>query len=590
MNLLCRGSTSSDVHTKIREYGRVDDHLRRHPDNPRYDGSHFRKILSIVTILVAGLIAHSAWAQNQVASLSALQATSTATYPNGVWRIAYSSTAPAAPLFYLPESGTCSANTRVNDGGSCVNTTTGDGNSWVAQFPSAIDIREWGVSTAAADNTTAIQGAENYGGTLIWPCGDFKFASAITLGTNTVNRGSGFCTELESTAASVDAFDCTTTGVVMENVRIVGDSKTGGYLFNFDGCNISTLRNFQMYGWYYGVGYTGAAATAQHIENGQLLSPAGTSSQGVFVGSATVDGVASNIFISGTSSGAQCEVGFNIESVGDFTIDHGSTVYCSASGAGALYVTPQSGETVQALYVHHSFFDSGSGDGIRVVPNGGTVQLVKIDHTWSVSNSGNGATLEISTGTVEEIDLDDDVFSNNGSQGLLDDLTGSSALVNIRGGSAGSNSQSGLYFNSSAINFYVSNFIAGTSGEFSDNSQYGIVLAGSNDHFRIDGGSVCNNTTGSLSLGSYSGSHGVIKNVDCYNPVGASQPSVGTSPWTTTAVSHAQTAYITGGTVSGVTQGGDTVCAATNCSVQLWPNETATITYSVKPTVTLYGH
>jgi hypothetical protein len=81
----------------------------------------------------------------QVANLAALQASITATYPSGVWRSSYSSGINAPPLFFMPESRTCALNGYINDGGSCVNTTSGDGNSFYAVWPSGLrDIREWG--------------------------------------------------------------------------------------------------------------------------------------------------------------------------------------------------------------------------------------------------------------------------------------------------------------------------------------------------------------------------------------------------------------------------------------------------------------
>lgn len=103
------------------------------------------------------------------ASLANLQALHTAAVPAGVWRDDYAAGRGAPPLWFLPETGTCAANSRVNDGGSCVNTTSGDGNSFYAVFPSAgVDIREFGaipdgnaITGTGTDNTTAAQNAIN---------------------------------------------------------------------------------------------------------------------------------------------------------------------------------------------------------------------------------------------------------------------------------------------------------------------------------------------------------------------------------------------------------------------------------------------
>ncbi len=98
-----------------------------------------------------------------VSDTTSLAALATANFPNGIWRRDYATGIGAPPLFFLPETGTCAANSRVNDGGSCVNTTSGDGNSFYSVFPNTgIDPREFGaVNTGAASplDDTAINAA-----------------------------------------------------------------------------------------------------------------------------------------------------------------------------------------------------------------------------------------------------------------------------------------------------------------------------------------------------------------------------------------------------------------------------------------------
>jgi hypothetical protein len=93
-----------------------------------------------------------------VATNAALTASSTGSYPNGVWRENYAAGLGAPPLWFVPETGTCAANSRLNDGGSCVNTSSGDGNSLYAVFPAeGADMRQWGVKfDGSTDNSTAV--------------------------------------------------------------------------------------------------------------------------------------------------------------------------------------------------------------------------------------------------------------------------------------------------------------------------------------------------------------------------------------------------------------------------------------------------
>lgn len=100
--------------------------------------------------------------------------------------------AGAPPLFFVGETGTCAANGRVSDGGSCVNTTTGDGNSWVARFAGdQVDDLQWGlVSGSAADQQPVIQAALTFvgnrgGGTVKVPPGGFTLKSQLVVPAHT---------------------------------------------------------------------------------------------------------------------------------------------------------------------------------------------------------------------------------------------------------------------------------------------------------------------------------------------------------------------------------------------------------------------
>lgn len=102
---------------------------------------------------------------SQVATNAALEATSTGTYPNGVWRATFSvnsyANANAPPLFYVPSASACSLNAGAGDNGSQVESA--DGKCWIARFPSGpLDIRQFGaIGDSSTDNTAAIQNALN---------------------------------------------------------------------------------------------------------------------------------------------------------------------------------------------------------------------------------------------------------------------------------------------------------------------------------------------------------------------------------------------------------------------------------------------
>lgn len=122
---------------------------------------------------------------------TALAATKTSVLPAGhaILRLDYAAGNGAPPQLFRPQSGTCSSNTypgtstaMVSDGGSCVDTTTGDGNSWTVHPGGFLDWREFGVTAAAHDNSAKIQAAIDAGSNLGVPV---RFAG---VGTFTITK------------------------------------------------------------------------------------------------------------------------------------------------------------------------------------------------------------------------------------------------------------------------------------------------------------------------------------------------------------------------------------------------------------------
>lgn len=77
----------------------------------------------------------------------------------------------------------------------------------------------------------------------------------------------------------------------------------------------------------------------------------------------------------------------------------------------------------------------------------------------------------------------------------------------------------------------------------------------------------------------------IVRNNPGYNPVGASAIPVTASPMTYTAGPSPETLYVKGGTVTAITKGGVSLAATTNQGIQLAPNQSVVITYSVAPTM-----
>jgi hypothetical protein len=123
--------------------------------------------------------------EQHVATNAALTASSTVTYPNGVWRDDYATGNGAPPLFYRASGSVCSLNAGAGDNGSQV--LSSDGKCWLASFPAdPYDIRQFGGigdgstnNATAFNNALAAQSASGQIG-LYFPKGTFNFSASVS--------------------------------------------------------------------------------------------------------------------------------------------------------------------------------------------------------------------------------------------------------------------------------------------------------------------------------------------------------------------------------------------------------------------------
>jgi len=177
-----------------------------------------------------------------VATKTALAASATSTYPNGVIRDDYSIRLGAPPLFYEPETGTCAANSRIDDGGSCINTTASDGNSWYAVFPTAgVDVREFGADPAGkSDSAPALRAMFAFGSNHVFviPPGTYLIGSTISSPYALVTGAIGFGLFCKSDNP------CRNISVFAYGARFITASATA----NIDYSGFAWINNFHWYG------------------------------------------------------------------------------------------------------------------------------------------------------------------------------------------------------------------------------------------------------------------------------------------------------------------------------------------------------
>lgn len=109
-----------------------------------------------------------------VATNAALTASSTATYPNGVWRDTFFTSGTAPPLFFTPSGSACSLNAGLGDGGTQV--PSSDGKCWLSKIsPNGLDVRQFG---AVGDGSSHLLSSQY--GTLAAAQAVYPFVTALT--------------------------------------------------------------------------------------------------------------------------------------------------------------------------------------------------------------------------------------------------------------------------------------------------------------------------------------------------------------------------------------------------------------------------
>jgi hypothetical protein len=349
--------------------------------------------------------------------------------------------------------------------------------------------------------------------------------------------GDGFNTNLITSSATANVITCAVAGVLLSDFQITTTvTRTAGYYVSTSGASYFRIERVDMFNWFNCVNIGGAGVTFLRIKDSfwNTITSGGTALT-VNTSTPCVDHVFQNVLIGGPATGAQCLGGVLINIAGDITLDHVSTVKC---GTG-LNLAPGTGQTIQAIYVTDSLFDSGSGTGVQFNMTGtGSIQLAKFTNVWSCTNANGFVLGATASGTCLRAEFINCTGSNNTTHGFIVNYSGVTNTSVIGGSYA--NNTNGLYFASGVELFSVIGVRAGLSGQFGNNSQYGLVLTGSNDKFTITNCDFTINTVGAASIGAPSGTPGqtfFIKNNQGIVTQNQSQVTL-TSAATTTLVTH----------------------------------------------------
>lgn len=262
-----------------------------------------------------------------------------------------------------------------------------------------------------------------------------------------------------------------------------------------------------------------------------------------------------------------------------------------------MLIDPQSGQTVEFLFVDNVGFDTCTSYCMYINPSsGGSVLSNTFSGSWFASGS-IGVYVSTNGGLVDGLRIDGGRIFNNQNQGMLVNPIGGGinhvwvSNTDVTGNSqSSSGTYSGIEFGAGVSNFSLTGNTSTVQGPFGNTQRFGILVdAGASNNYIISDNEVMGNVVAPISDNG-TGSTKLLKGNLGYNPLSASV-SVGASPFTwTNNLGDTATLIISGGTVSSVTLAGLAVSGSTNTSVAVPQGQSVVITYSATPTVVYKGY
>lgn len=381
-----------------------------------------------------------------------------------------------------------------------------------AKIRDVISVKDFGaVGDGTTDDTTAFNAAHTAAAAVnaavyVPGCAaGYKLAGTVIV--KAAMYGDGFHTSLITSSATADVLSVSVQGITLSDFNITTTvTRTAGSYIATNGAQFLRIERVDLFNWFNGIAIGGAGVSTIRLID-IIATTNVVNGVGITVNTSTncVDVLFKNIFMvgTGTTFATQPACGLLIKNAGDITLNNVSTVKC---GTG-LNVAPGSGQVVQAIYVTDSFFDSGAGTGVQFNMTGtGSIQLAKFSNVWSCTNANGFVLGATASGTCLRSEFINCTGSGNVNSGFIVNYLGVTN-TSVIGGSYANNTH-GLYFANGVYLFSVVGVRSGLSGQFSNNSGYGLVLVGLNDQFTITGCDFTLNTLGAASIGSLSGTPG----------------------------------------------------------------------------------
>ncbi|MFM0044141.1 hypothetical protein [Paraburkholderia sediminicola] len=458
--------------------------------------------------------------------------------------------------------------------------------------------------TSTTDSTTAIQNATNAcqagGGGVIWlRAGNYQIAGTIT------NSGANVCkyqgagpgnatggtsgSRLVSASAAADILDISSSGgTYVEGVGFDSSvTRTGGnFLFPSGSSNNGLIRNVAFSNYFQGLNLSWNNGTVDHA---LFYKPVANTGVGVNIGGNNAGCIVLNdIEMFPPGSGSQPAYGVKVTSSQCLLISNSDVIQQGTD----LALIPGNGQAVSSTYVSNSFFDTAvNGVMINATGTGNVIRAV-FTNSWASSHSNVGVTVENNgTGVVQGVQFVNHIGINNTNYGFqINGGTGNATDIGVADSLFANNGSHGIVVANGSTSVTLSGDRSGAYGGVAGNGGYGVFVGSSVTNLNILGNQLVGNTSGSISDNT-AGTTKTIKANTGYNPRPSTSITVTASPFTyTNNTGDTINVFVTGGTVTNVALGGNTVAALTNTVIPVPQGASVVVTYSAAPTMTYIGY
>ena len=460
-----------------------------------------------------------------------------------------------------------------------------------------VSVKDFGaVGNGVTDDTAAIQAAidavyNSFGGIVFLPQAVYKI-SGITLRDGVTLQGEGaWASVILTSSASATVINMGISSAIKEIKVASSVTRTSSFYIDIQS-NGAIINNCEFEGYYICINVgtiSGALPVGCLITDCEFRSPVIASGTGAILFTNFSNAEVRNCIISGPALPAtQPDFGIQFNN-GDTAFVYGTNITLHGK---ALAIRTSALLNCYGVTIDGCVFDSSgtitggaSASSAEILPTGG-VYNTRISNSWfGLSQGGSGCYIGTSgVGVVDGITFTGCEFTDNGSCGLIAVGAGVKNWI-VTGGHSGGNTSSGIRAADATTYFTITGHRAGDIANRGVNNIGISIDAAASNYYIIEGCNVVGNTLAGI-LDSGTGSTAIVANNLGYNGAAAvSGVTVGASPWSYTSGHTPETMYFAGGTVSNITLDGTTVQNTTAATIQLAPNETMSVTYTVVPTV-----